>query len=379
MKFFRLLLKNVLRNRRRTLLTVTSVAVSLFLVAALLTVLTELQDPPVPPEGALRLITRHKVSLATVMPIAYRAKIAQLPGVEYVCALQWFGGAYKEDLPTFAQFAVDADSFFRVYSELKLPEDQKQAFIKDRTGAVAAQDLAERLNWKLGDRINLRGTIFSLNPELTLRAIYEEGDQNSMYFHWDYFNEGIGNPGVTGTFAIKVRSAELLPQVAGQVDVLFENSTAPTKTESEKAFVLSFIDMMGNVQLMITSICTVVMFTIILVTANSMAMSIRERAHEIGVLKTIGFRRGQILGLLVGESLFIAVVGALAGAVGARVLFGNVNMTQLTNGFLQRFYVTPETLLICFVMGTLVGLLAAGIPAWRVANRPVAEALRRLS
>lgn len=200
-----------------------------------------------------------------------------------------------------------------------------------------------------------------------------------MYFHWDYFNEGIGNPGVTGTFAIKVRSAELLPQVAGQVDALFENSTAPTKTESEKAFVLSFIDMMGNVQLMITSICTVVMFTIILVTANSMAMSIRERAHEIGVLKTIGFRRGQILGLLVGESLFIAVVGALAGAVGARVLFGNVNMTQLTNGFLQRFYVTPETLLICFVMGTLVGLLAAGVPAWRVANRPVAEALRRLS
>lgn len=379
MKFLPLLVKNVFRNRRRTLLTITTVAVSLFLVAALRTVLTELENPPIAPEGALRLVTRHKISLANVLPISYREKIAQIRGVETVCATQWFGGEYKTEVPWFAQFAVDADSFVQLATELKLPESQKKAFVADRTGALVAKELAARIGWKVGDRVNLRGTVFSWNPELTIRGIYEEGDQNSMYFHWDYFNEGVGNWNVSGTFGIKVKSIEDVPRVAEEIDRMFENSTAPTKTESEKAFVLSFVSMIGNVQFLITSICTVVIFTIVLVAANTMAMSIRERAHEIGILKAVGFRRGQVLSLLISESLFIALAGALIGSVSARLIFGFINMNRLTNGFMQRFYVTPGTLLICAGIGILVGILAAGVPSWSVARRPVAQALRRLA
>jgi putative ABC transport system permease protein len=381
MKFVWLVLRNVFRNRRRTLLTITSIAVSLFLVTTLLTVLTELKDPAQTPESALRLITRHKISLFNTLPMAYRQKIARVEGVEAVVGSMWFGGVYKDPANFFAQFSVNTDQFFEVNADMIIPDDQKEAFRKDRTGAIVGKNLAQRFGWKVGDKIHLKGALFQFDPELTLRGIYEGGadDGGSLFFQWDYFNEGMNNAGFMGTFSLRARSAEDVPRVAERVDALFQNNSVPTKTETEKAFVISFLSLMGNVQFLITSICSVVIFTIILVAANTMAMSIRERVREIGILKAVGFQNSQILTLLLSESVFLALSGALLGSWGAWLLFSHLNLTALTGGFMQRLRVTTETLGLCAGMGVLVGILAAGFPAWRASRRPTADALRRVA
>jgi putative ABC transport system permease protein len=383
MKYLRFLLKNLLRNRRRTILTITSIAVSLFLVTTMRTILTELESPPSTPESALRLITRHNVSLANTLPIAYRARIAQVDGVEAVIGQMWFGGVYKDPKNFFPQFATDTDQFFVLNADMQLPESDKQAFLADRTGALAGDNLAERFGWKPGDKIRLTGALFEFDPELTLRGIYSGGsdDGSSLFFHWEYFNEGMKESGImdgdfAGTFSIRVRSTEDVASVARKVDALFSNSTAPTKTETEKAFVLGFITMMGNIRLLITAISTVVIFTIVLVAANTMAMSIRERVREIGILKALGFRKAQILSLLIGESTLLAVTGALIGSLGAKALFSKFKLASITAGFVQRFHVTLGTVVLCLAIGIFVGIVAAGIPAWQAVRRRVVDALR---
>lgn len=383
MKYFSLLLTNLFRNRRRTFLTITSIAVSLFLVATLLTVLSEFEDPVQTPESALRLICRHRVSLANILPTSYRARIQSIEGVQAVVGSMWFGGVYKDPKNFFPHFAVDSDQFFDVYADIKMPEDQKQAFLADRTGAIAGENLAKRFGWKVGDRINLQGALFDFDPELTLRGIYSGGsdEATSLYFQWKYFNEGmkrIFGPTVdfTGFYTIRAKSADLVPRIAEKVDEAFRNSSSPTKTESERAFVLGFIAMMGNVRFLITTICSVVIFTIVLVAANTMAMSIRERVREIGILKALGFRRGQILSLLLGESTLLALGGAALGALGARLLYASVPMAQVTGGLFQSFRVTPATLTICLSIGLGVGVFSAGLPAWQAARRRVVDAIR---
>jgi putative ABC transport system permease protein len=375
---FQFLLKNIMRNRRRAILTVTSIATSLFLVATLLTVLTELESPPSTPESARRLVTRHRISLVNVLPVAYRAKIARVDGVEAVIGSMWFGGIYKDPKNFFPQFACDTDQFFAVNADMQLPEEQKQAYLADRTGALAGNNLAARFGWKVGDKVHLKGSLFSFSPELTLRGIYTAGpdDGSSLYFHWDYFNEGLNNAGFTGSYSIRLRSIDQAAAVAERVDDLFRNSSAPTKTETEKAFVLGFISMMGNVRLLISAISSVVIFTIVLVAANTMAMSIRERVREIGILKALGFRKARILVLLIGESSVLSLGGALIGSVGARMIFAHVKMSSLTAGFVERFRVTSGTMASCAAVGLLVGVVAAGVPAWKAARRKVVDALR---
>jgi putative ABC transport system permease protein len=380
MKFLPFVLKNVFRNKRRTILTMTSIAASLFLVATLLTVLSELQDPPATPDSALRLITRHGVSLANILPISYKDKIAAVPGVEAVCGTMWFQGEYKDPGNFFPQMAVTPE-IFDVLKDMRISQAEKEAFMKDRTGAIAGRALAKRWGWKLGDRIVLKGTIFQMTADLTLRGIYDAPDESQFYFHWAYFDEGFRlgrNMHFCGMYWIKAKTAEDVPKIAKGVDDLFRNSTYPTKTESEKAFVLGFLSMYGNVQLLITSICSGVIFAIVLVAANTMAMSIRERTREIGILKALGFRRPQVLTLLLSESVAITLGGALVGSLGARLLFSNMNMAGITNGFIQRFLVRGETLVICAAIGLGLGILSAGIPAWQAARRPVVDALRRI-
>ena len=383
MKYLQLLFKNLLRNRRRTILTVTSIAVSLFLVTTMRTLLTELEGPPDTPGSALRLITRHRVSLANTLPVAHRAKIAQLEGVTAVVGSMWFGGVYVDPRNFFPQFATDTGQFFAVNSDMELPEEQKQAYLADRTGALVGDNLASRFGWKINDKVRLVGALFEFNPELTVRAVYHAGsdDGSSLFFHWEYFNEGMKANGTgwsdfTGTFSIRVRSAQEVAAVAQQVDELFRNTTAPTKTETEKAFVLGFIAMMGNVRLLITAISSVVVFTIVLVAANTMAMSIRERVREIGILKALGFRKVHVLFLLIGESTLLGLSGALIGSFGAKVLFMNFKLSSITAGFVQRFRVTFGTIALCAAIGVFVGVVAAGIPAWQAVRRRVVDALR---
>jgi len=384
-KFLRLLLTNVFRNRRRSVLTVTSIAVSLFLVATLLTVLSELEDPLQTPASALRLICRHRVSMTNFLPKAHRLKISQVEGVESVIGSVWFGGVYKDPKNFFAQFAVDVDQFFEIYRDLLLPPEQRAAFLQDRTGAIVGEKLAAKYGWQQGDRITLRGARFEFDPELTIRGIYSGGgdDGSILYFHWDYFNEAVKDsvgPGAdsAGFYIIKARSAEVVPQIAAAVDVGFRDTSAPTKTESEQAFVLGHVAMIGNVRLLVAGISSAVIFTVVLLAANTMAMSIRERAREIGILKALGFRRSQVLALLLGESVLLSMSGALIGSLGARFVYANLKMATVSIGMIQRFVVTPGTLVACAATGLLVGLIAAGIPAWRAANRPVVTALREV-
>ena len=386
MKYLGLLFNNVFRNRRRTFLTITSIAVSLFLVSTLMTMLYELENPPTTPQSALRLIARHRVSLANILPASYRLKIARVEGVDAVVGAMWFGGIYKDPKNFFAQFAIDTDQFFRVYADVVLPEEQKEAFVNDRTGALAGANLARQYGWKVGDRITLKGALFDMDPELTIRGIYTGGsdDASTFYFHWDYFNEGMKHlygtnseaVNFTGFYVIQAKSAELVPSVAEKVDALFRNTAAPTKTESEKAFVLGFLAMMGNIRMLVTSICSVMMFTIVLVAANTMAMSIRERVREIGIMKALGFRRPHILSLLLGESVFLALAGALIGSAGAKLAFAKARLAALTGGMFQQLNVRLGTIAICALIGITVGVVSAGLPAWQAARRRVVEALR---
>ncbi len=383
MKFMGLLLNNVLRNRRRTLLTVSSIAVALFLVCTLLAVLTELEHPPRTPESALRLVCRHRVSLANILPVSHRGKISEVPGVKAVIGSMWFGGVYRDPKNFFAQFAVDADQLFEVLDDLRIPDDQKKAFLSDKAGAIAGLNLAARFGWKIGDRIHLQGTYFEIDPDLTLRGIYSGGtdDATTLYFRWDYFNEAMKGTlrplyDFTGFFTVRAESPDVVPAVARQIDAQFRNTRAPTKTESERAFVLGFLSTMGNIRALVTGICSVVLLTIILVAANTMAMSIRERVRETGILKALGFRTSHILGLLLGESVLLALGGSLLGAFGARLLYSRIRIAAITEGFIQSLRVTPLNLFLCAVIGTLIGLVSAGFPAWRAARRTVLDALR---
>jgi putative ABC transport system permease protein len=385
MKFLRLLIKNLLRNKRRSLLTVSSIAVSLFLVATLETILTELNNPPETPDSALRLVTRHKISLFNALPIAHREKIAGIEGVDGVVGSMWFGGIYKEPSNFFANFAVNADGFFDVYPDLVVSDEQKTAFLEDRTGALVGKSLVERFGWKIGDRIFLESNTWPVEVELTIRGIYEGGSDlgSTLYLHWKYYEEvmaaSMGAWSFAGTFSVRAKSPDEVNRIAAEIDALFENSSFPTKTETEKAFLLSFVSMLGDVQLFITAIITVVVFTIVLVAANTMAMSIRERVREIGVLKALGFKSSQVLSLLIGEAVFLSLTGAVLGSLGARFIFAGIPMAQITSGFIQRFYVTPATLLLCVVIGLVVGLVSAGVPAWTASRRPVVDSLRRVA
>ncbi|HSR67611.1 MAG TPA: FtsX-like permease family protein [Acidobacteriota bacterium] len=378
MKFLRLLIKNMLRNKRRTFLTVSSIAVSLFLVATLLTVLVQLVDPPETPDSALRLIVRHRVSLFNTLPIAYREKIAQIEGVEAVVGSMWFGGYWKDPSQFFANFSVNPDGFFKVYPDLQLPEEQKEAFKNDRTGALVGANLAKQMGWELGDRITLISPLFNqIQPELTIRAIYQGGNDDDMtfYYHWDYFNEGLGRANFTGTYNVRAASKEDVPRVAEAIDAAFRNANPPTKTETERAFILGFIQMLGNIQYLISSICGVVVFTVILVAATTMAMAIRERGREIAVLKALGFRTRLILSLLLSESVLLAALAAFIGSMAAWAFFG---ATGVGAGFIPRLAVRPWIIGFCVFIGAMVGLLASGIPAWRAARISVVDAMRRI-
>jgi len=379
MKFLPLILRNAFRNKRRSVLTILSISMSLFLISTLRTLLEQLESRPMTEESATRVLTRHQTSLANVLPISYREKIRQTPGVVEASAYQWVGGIYKDPANFFAQFAVDADRFFTVYSDIHtLEPDQKEAFQKEKTAALVGVTLAKRYGWKLGDRVTLQGTIFSANIDLVIRGfIHGAGSDSMMLLRHDYLNELWNNYDSSGVFAVRVRSAEEIPAVIDSIDGTFSNSTAPTKTETEKAFLLGFVSMIGNVRTLVASISTVLIFTVILVAANTMAMSIRERTGEIAILKTLGFAPGHILGVLIGESALIAVVGGLFGSIGARLIFSGMDISSMTTGFIDQFNVTWATVALAAGIGLVVAFASTFIPAWNASRLAIADAVRR--
>ena len=384
MDYLRLMLKNAARNHRRTVLTVLSMAVSLFLLVSLRTLLSELEGSSVlAPESALRLVTRHSVSLNILLPISYWQRIQQVPGVEMATPFHWFGGYYQDPKNFFAQFAAEPDTVVRMAAEYTFNQAEVEAWKKDRTGALVARKLMERFDWKVGDRITIVGMIFPFNLDLVIRGTYTGPDETAVWFQHDYYNELVRQhlPGAAdkvGSFWIKVRTAEDVSRAAAAIDDMFRNSDAPTKTETEKAFTLSFTSMLGNVKLFLALIAAAVVFAILLVTINTMAMSVRERTGEVAVLRTLGFRRWQVLGLLMGESVVIALAGGLVGIVGAKLVFGTLDMYRLTQGIIQHFNISPLTVFLGLSLAALVGVISATVPAWRAVNGSIAAAMRQV-
>ncbi|HVH88912.1 MAG TPA: FtsX-like permease family protein [Terriglobales bacterium] len=373
--------KNAFRNRRRSLITAISIGFSLLLLTLLLSVYRGFYIDQGPPASALRLVTRHKVSLVFSLPSYYREKMRTIPGVVHISPWNWFGGIYKDTKPenTFAQFAVDPNEIFDVMKDSRIPPDQLEAFKHDRAGAAVNAALAQKHGWKVGDKVIVQGTIYPINLELTIRAIYDTDNAfDTMLFSTEYIEQALPRTkGQTGTFYTLVDAPEHATTVAKAVDQMFANSPQPTKTETEKAFGLSFVAQLGNVKLFILSICGAVVFAILLVSANTMAMSIRERTREVAVLKTLGFTRGTILSLYVGEAVTISLLGGLLGATGATLLM--IAASKAPNGtFFTGFKVNTPTYLVALAVAALVGFLSAIFPSYQASRRNIVDGLRHI-
>jgi len=380
MTLTRFVTKSAFRNKRRSLLTVLSIMFSLLLLTLMMTIWRGFYIDKGSAQSAQRLITRHRVSLTNFMPEYYREKIRTVPGVRAVAPTQWFGGLYKDDKPEnfFAQFATDPEEIFKVMTDFKIPDDQLAAWQHDQAGAAVDSELAKKFGWKVGDRIVIKGTIFPMNPELTIRGIFTAPQPTiTLYFNRKYVEEAIGFfKGKSGTFNILADSSEDVPKVAAGVDNMFRNSPEPTKTESEKAFQLSFVNSLGNVKAFILSICFAVLFATLLVSANTMAMSIRERTREVAVLKTLGFTRQRILGLYVGEAVTVALLGGVLGCALAAGLVIVMSHAPGFGFFLTGMKVTLPTFVFAVFVAGIVGLVSALFPAYHAAKIDIVEGLR---
>jgi putative ABC transport system permease protein len=380
MTLTRFVTKSAFRNKRRSILTVLSITFSLLLLTLMMTVWRAFYVDTFSAESAQRLVTRHRVSLTQTMPGFYREKIRTIPGVVAVAPNNWFGGIYKDSKPEnfFAQFGTDPQEILKIFTDFKIPDDQLQAWQRDRAGVIADDKLAAKYGWKLGDRIVLKGTIYPVDLELTVRGIYVGPEPtNSIYFNQTYVEEAVTfAKGKAGTFAILADSPNDVPKVAAAVDDMFRNSPEPTKTESEKAFQLSFINSIGNVKAFILSICFAVVFATLLVSATTMAMSIRERTREVAVLKTLGFTRQTILRLYIGEAVMVALTGGVLGCLLALALVSAMSHAPGMSLFLSGMKVAPPTLLLAIIVAAMVGFLSAILPAYHAAKLDIVEGLR---
>jgi putative ABC transport system permease protein len=376
MKYAKLIFKNILRNKLRTLLTISSVIVSLFLIVSLATVLTEF-DRGSDEASPLRLVSRHAVSLAFVIPMAHQEKMKTVPGVKEVMPFSWFGGIYIDERNFFPNFACDARKLKDVVSELKMPDADWQSFINDRQGAIVGKKLVTLHGFTPGQRITLKSPIYNQSVEFIIRGVYTGSDEKTLYFHHEYINELVPDwaKDRVSTFSILANSAEDVPRVAQAIDSIFANTDAPTKTESEREFALSFQTMMGGVKQFLYAIMAAITFSLLLVMGNTMAMSVRERTREVGTLKAIGFQRGTITALFLGESLTVSLIGAAIGIGAAVLIFSSIDLGVYIPFFIA-FVPTKQTLIAAFVLSILVGLISVLYSAYRVSGLTIAEALR---
>ena len=382
MKYVRLIVANLMWAKRRTFLTVFSIAVALFLFCTLRTVITSF-DAAIRASDDTRLVVRHAASLVFPLPLAYRDRLTQVEGVTAVGYGNWFGGYYQDPKNQFAQFAVDARTFFDLFPECVVTPEERQVFLAERLSCIAGKGLIEKYGWKIGDVIPLTGTIYPGEWRLTLRGIYhgasEDVDENTIFFHWDYLNETVpeGRKERVGIYWLRIASGDQAPAVSARVDALYENSSQPTKTETEKAFQAGFIQMMGNVQLLMAIIGSAIVFAIMLVTINTMMMAARERTTEIAILKTLGFSDGLVLRLVGGEALLLSFLGGVLGTGTALALFRRMDFTA--NGMFPNFRVLPETAVFGILLALAMGLLSGIVPALQAARLQIASALRKVA
>lgn len=381
MKYLPLIWKNIWRRKFRTIFTLLSILVAFLLYGILMTIRMAF-TLGIDVAGVDRLMTMHKVSIIQFLPVSYQKDIESTKGVTVAMHNTWFGGVYQDPRNFFAQIAVDPEQLGKVYPEFTVPDDQRKAWLADRQGAIAGVDLAKRFGWKVGDRIPLQATIWQPKQGQTwyfnLVGLYdgEKGiDKTQFFFRYDYLDENRRfGEGAVSWYAFKVDDPSKSADIARAVDATFANSSAETKTATEKAFVQAFANQVGDIGTIMVAILTVVLFQILLIAASTMVQSIRERTNELAVLKTLGFTDGSVLTLVLIESVFVAVLG---GAIGLGLAWAFVQQGDPTNGMLPIFILPPRDIIIGVALMAVLGLLAGALPATAAMRLRITDALRR--
>ena len=382
MKFARIIWANLMRKKIRLLLTIGSFAIALFLFS-FLAVVRDAFGRGADLASADRLIVINRTSIINLIPLSYRDKILRIHGVKYVTHNNWFGGTYIEEKNFFPQFVIDPENQRQVVPELMVPDDQWNAFVKDRQGAIAGAKTAERFHWKVGDRIPIKTTLYGGGAwEFNLDGIYHgkrpQDDETQFWFQWDYFEEKIPEAlkGQIGWYVLKVDNPDDAPRVAKAIDAEFANSPNETKTESESTFAANWVKQFGNIQFLIVTIGTVVFFTLLLVTGNTMAISVRERTSELAVFKAIGYSDLAVLFFVLAESLTIALIGGAIGLLLASLAIPALG--QALNGLLPNIVLSGKMLLFGLVLAIFTGFLSGVLPGLGAMRLRVVNALRRV-
>ncbi len=381
MKFRGLIFANLFRKKIRLLLTVGSFAVALFLFAFLAAVKGAFSRG-VDVAGADRLVVINRVTIMRPVPLAYRDRMARIPGVKAITHNNWFGGVYQDEKNFFPQFVIDVENQRQVFPELIVPEDQWQTFLKDRQGAIVGARTAKRFGWKIGDRIPIKNSFFSGTWEFNIDGIYHgkerKDDETQFWFQWDYYEERVPErlKGMVGWYVLRVDHPDDAPRIAKAIDAEFSNSPYETKTETESAFAAGWVKQFGNIEFLIVTIGTVVFFTLLLVTGNTMAISVRERTAELGVLKALGYSDRFVLLLVLAEVLLIALLGGALGLSLAKLAIPGLN--ALLSGLLPYVILPASALLAGIAFALAVGVVSGLLPALGAMRLRVVDALRRV-
>jgi putative ABC transport system permease protein len=385
MKVIQLILKNVLRHKLRSILTILGIAIAVMFFGILRTAV-DAWYAGVDASANNRLITRHSVSFIFPLPYAYREQIARIPGVKGVTFANWFQGVYIDQSQFFARMAVEGETYFDGYPEFLIEPVALETFEKERNACIVGEKIAKDYNLKIGDVMPIEGDIYPGKWEFVVRGIYKprdpKVDATQMLFHWTYLDERMrqdypSRAGNVGWYVITINDPNKSAQISQEIDKLFANSRAETKTETEAAFQQSFVSMSGALLTAMNFISFIIIGVILLVLANTMVMTARERIREYAVLKTLGFSKGHIVGLIGGESLAIAFLGGVAGIL---LTFPAVKSIEasIPSGMFPIFAVKPATTILSFAIAIFVGVVAAAFPTWRATSMKIVDGLRQL-
>ena len=384
MFLFKLLLKNAFRHKLRTALTMVGLVVAICAFGLLRTIV-DAWYAGVEGSSSTRLVTRSNISLTFALPLNYGQRLRGVEGVRQVSWANWFGGVYVTERNFFPQFAIDPTTYLPLYPEYRLPEEQKQAFYRDRQGAIVGRKLADKFGWKVGDQIPLRGTIYPGTWTFNLRGIWDgadaKTDESQLLMHWGYVNETIRlksprRADAVGVYILGIDEPNNAALVGQRVDQLFTNSLAETMTETEAAFQLSFVSMSEAILVAVRAVSLIIVVIIMAVMANTMTMTARERLAEYATLKALGFSPGFVVRLLFGESLLIAAIGGLAGVLLTLPLAAGFRSAVGT--LFPVFQVSTLTMALQLAAALGVGAVAAAWPAWKMSRIDIVAGLRQI-
>ncbi|RJP65418.1 MAG: ABC transporter permease [Ignavibacteriales bacterium] len=385
MRILKLIFKNAQRHKLRTFLTVLGISIAVIAFGLLRTVVTA-WNVGVDASAADRLIVRQAVSFIFPLPYAYREKILQIQGIEKLSYMNWFGGIYKDKNQFFARMAVDPETLFDVYPEFVLSEQEKETFQKERNSCIVGRDIARQYNFKIGDVITLEGDIYPGRWDFVVKGIYQPKykttDATQMFFHWQYVDERMrtessGRDGDVGWYIVKIKDPNQAGRISNQIDALFKNSRAETKTETERAFAQGFMSATSSIITAMNVMSFVIIGIILLVLGNTMIMAARERTREYAVFKTLGFNAKHLTGLIFGESLFISALGA---GVGLLLTFPIVSFFEqnIPKGFFPVFQIEPITIILAASSALLIGVLASIFPIQRALTTKIVDGFRHV-